>query len=141
VTLLQSYKSVLVVDDNPIDRMITAKILEKMRAFAHIHTFASARAALDYLAFMAEPGQHPELILLDLDMPLMNGFQFLEQCQSRQLLTQLTTKVIFLTSSMNESDQQRAASFSVKGYLNKPLTMERLKTLLEPGQASGLDLE
>jgi two-component system, chemotaxis family, chemotaxis protein CheY len=85
---------------------------------------------LDYL--IACESNLPDLIFLDINMPEMNGFDFLEECMKLPNNISLRMKVIFVTSSLNEADVKKANSYPmVIGFQDKPLNAEGISRLLK----------
>lgn len=125
------YNSVMLVDDNELDNLINEKMIESVGIANSVYVFSAGRSAIEFLRAI-EKSQHadlvlPEVIFLDIDMPMMDGFQFLEHFESLTALTQSKCKVVILTSSVNIRDSRRMKRIKfVKGYLNKPLTGTRL---------------
>ena len=114
---------IMIVDDNPIDQMITAHILKTNYFKPDIIVMPSALAALDYLsANQDDPIAMPSLILLDLDMPEMNGFGFLEIFRNYADAIKNACRIIVLTGSDIEADlEQMKADPYVTQLLMKPL--------------------
>ncbi len=119
----------LLVDNNPIDLLITQRMLYKAGFTGKIVSVDSAQAALHYLQSCAQTDQYPFLILLDLSMPLLSGLDFLERCQQGDYLKEQSVKIILLTSSVRPADYQQAQQYGV-GWLAKPLAVEKLQLLL-----------
>lgn len=129
---MQKVESLLLVDDDYVSNMLTEMAIKEMDLF--ITTFqvaANGQEALDYLEITArtDPSAFPQLILLDLNMPVMDGFEFLEKITGLRL--PYIPEVIVLSSSSNPADLERAAAFPIAGYLNKPIRAEMLLPLLQ----------
>ena len=122
-------KRILLVDDNPIDLLVHRKILEKAGLTA-IHTASTGQEALQYLDDCASTGLHPDVLLLDLHMPVMGGLEFLARYCPRASWRSSGMKIILLTSSVDPMDHLQAASFGVDTFMDKPLNLEKLLPML-----------
>jgi CheY-like chemotaxis protein len=120
----------LLVDDNDVDLFIQKRFIE-IAGFARvIKTYNSPSQAITYL--QESDSKTPQIIFLDLNMPDMDGFGFLEKFLQLPKKVHETVKVVILTSSSNQSDKKRAESYtSVTNFLSKPLSLEALKRLQE----------
>lgn len=128
---MSTLKNVWVVDDDPIARLLIRKLLERENMGQGLRELQNGQQALDaFLSILeSEVEEIPPLILLDLNMPVMDGWGFLDACC--QNLKPTKTKIIVLTSSINPQDEAKAESYSeIKGFLRKPLNIEELKTLI-----------
>ena len=125
----------MLIDDNEIDNLINQKMIEASGITEHIYTHTGARSAIEFLKNMEklkESGQNvlPDLIFLDIDMPLMDGFQFLDEFENLEADTKSKCSVVMLTSSISPSDVNKSKNYEyVKKYINKPLTQENLEKL------------
>lgn len=121
---------IMLVDDDTFDIMMYKRIIARSGLVDEIVSFASAEEALAYLLDPESPGV--ELILLDINMPIMTGFDFMEAA-SKALGPDFGIPVVMmLTTSISERDRDRAATFSpIKAYLNKPLDPEHLANAAE----------
>lgn len=119
--------TLMLIDDSDIDQMIYRRIARKSGLVKNLVQFLDARKALDHLN---DPtSERPDLILLDINMPGMDGFEFLEAATG-DLGTDLCPIVVMLTTSLNPKDEVRAKSFEVvRDFLNKPLTVDQLAAL------------
>jgi CheY-like chemotaxis protein len=126
------YKNVMVVDDNQIDLYIAEMVMMTTRFAEKIVCVGSAKEALDYLRPLYEsPDELPNLIFLDINMPEMTGFDFLNEY--RHLPENIRKKciIMMLTTSLDERDRKQAAENEfVKRFLNKPLDQDKLTQLL-----------
>lgn len=131
--------SVLVVDDNDIDQYLIKRQLIESDFTDQVFSSTNGEEAVDFLSDYEnnknkyKDGFPPGLILLDINMPLMDGFEFLDIFKGlRQEHDYCAAPVVvFLTTSNNQSDIDKAMSFDfVKGYLHKPLDIDQLKELV-----------
>ncbi len=122
---------IILIDDEEIDRRIYARVLKRAGLAEDPVGFSYAA---DALAYLADPAVPPvDLILLDINMPGMNGFEFLEVLTSMEAGTPDTTAVaIMLTTSLNPRDMERATAFpAVKAFLGKPLNSRDVSDVIE----------
>ena len=123
-------KNVLLVDDDQIFNFINRRTLEGMDSVNDIHTALNGQQALDLInEYFTGSRSLPEIILLDLNMPLMDGFQFLEVFKKLDLPNIKKVKVIIVSSSDNPKDIQRAKSLGIEHYLTKPVTEQDLQEI------------
>jgi CheY-like chemotaxis protein len=129
------YKAVLLVDDNEIDNLINQKMIEASGITEKIFVNTSAKSALEFLKNLAVLGSFgkdffPDLLFLDIDMPLMDGYQFLDEFEKLKEVIRKKITIIMLTSSINPHDERAAKRYPfVKKFLHKPLTKEMLQSL------------
>jgi CheY-like chemotaxis protein len=117
---------ILIIDDDPVNNMINQRLIKKFNSSLEIETVMDATMALKKLE--SEPNNIPDLILLDINMPVMSGWEFLEAVKERGL----EIVVVMLSSSIDKHDKNKSSSFPVVlDYLVKPLTIQRLKELFE----------
>lgn len=117
---------VMLVDDNEIDIFINQKILEFNRFANKLLTFNSGRAALDYL-YSSEAADLPEVIFLDLNMPVIDGFKFLYEFSKFPEDVKRKSSIVVLTSSDNLRDKEKVkVNTDVIQFFSKPLTDQKV---------------
>lgn len=120
-------KNVLLVDDDFVFTFLNKKIISSLKFVNEIDTAQNGQQAIELLNASAENDRPlPDIILLDLNMPIMDGFGFLDAFKNLRLPLKDRIKIIIVTSSMHPEDVQRAKDYGVTSYLTKPLKEEGL---------------
>ena len=128
-----NYYAVMLIDDNEIDNLINQKMIEAASITQHIYTHTGARSAIEFLKNIEKLEDVanqilPDVIFLDIDMPLMDGFQFLDEFEKLKETSKNKCKIVMLTSSINPQDVNKSKEYAyVKKYINKPLSQENLE--------------
>ena len=121
----------LLVDDDSICLFIHRRLLELAGYSNSIQSAPHGLRALEFLEDAAQGrGVLPDIILLDLDMPLMNGIAFLEAFRNLPLPSKDRIAIVLLTSSLSDKDREYAMSLGAYRYLTKPFTREALDSLV-----------
>lgn len=126
------YNNVVLIDDNEVDNLINQKLMKTTKFARLIYTYTSGKSALEFFKNIDKNPDFPselipDLVLLDINMPLMNGFLFIESFNKLSKRVTENTKIIILTSSANPQDIQKASEMDVVvEYLPKPLNKEKL---------------
>lgn len=130
---MKKLKNVLLIDDSESDNFYHARKIRKMGITDNIHMCFSGEEALEYLKSELD-GIHPQptLIFLDINMPGMNGWEFLEEYEKLELAQQGEIVLTMLSNSIDERDRVRAQEFkSVHGFYSKPLNEDYLTSILD----------
>lgn len=120
----------IIVDDNPIDLMVNRRLLQNTFEGATVNSFNNS---VDAVEFFRKNGSNnaelPNVVLLDIIMPRLDGFQVIEELE--KIFTAIPFKIFLLSSTLDDADFDKAKeSRSVQKILGKPLDTENLKTLI-----------
>lgn len=117
----------LLIDDNPIDLLVNERVLSSVVDKSEIVKVQSGEEALRLLEI---PENQPQIILLDISMPVMSGFDFLEAYKKISGIRHSQVAVYILSSSLDPDDIRKAETEEyVKAFLQKPLKPEDLKRI------------
>lgn len=121
---------ILLVDDDELFNYIHLEILKKLKLAEKVEIAVNGKEALNF--FKGENKESfPEIVLLDIDMPIMNGFEFLHELSTNYEDAFNKTQIIMLTSSISQRDIDKAKEYKVSGYLNKPLNVDTFQETLK----------
>lgn len=130
-----SYNTVMLIDDNEIDNYMNERIVNFYNFAKRILVHTSSKSALEYLKNLQRNDSMdrdliPDLIFLDLEMPEMNGFLFIEEFLKLKDEIKNYTKIIILTSSIQPSDLEKSKTIpEVVSFINKPLKKKNIDDL------------
>ncbi|MBO6606677.1 response regulator [Psychroserpens sp.] len=129
----QKLKCILLIDDDEATNFLHKILIDKEGYTEKCVAVQSGKEALDYLKSKEDGEQpQPELIFLDINMPVMNGWEFLEAYNKLDSEQQGHIVVVMLTTSLNPDDKDKAATIdSIAAFRNKPLTIEMVNELIE----------
>lgn len=129
----KTIKSILLVDDDEINNFLNTMIIDENELAYKVATYTSAEKALQFLSSLinnSDINNLPDLILLDVNMPEMDGWDFLEEYKKLDPRAVKKIKLMMLSSSMHERDLNKAKSYKfVVDYLPKPLTPALIKKI------------
>jgi CheY-like chemotaxis protein len=119
---MNKLKCILIVDDDEVSNYLTEITIKDEDLAEKIEVALNGEEGIKKLQDLhkATDGEMPELILLDLKMPVMDGFEFLQQFH--ELVMENKPEIAIVTSSPNPKDRARVSDFGILGYLNKPLS-------------------
>ena len=123
---------ILLVEDDPADQKLIKISFKNQKVANELHFVNDGKEALDYLyqrARFSNGAPRPDLILLDLNMPGMNGKEFLKRIKSDENLKRIP--VVVLTTSNSERDIIETYNLQISGYVNKPLNLTEFKKIIE----------
>lgn len=128
----QKHKRVMVIDDNQIDLYIAEMVMKTTKFADEVLCMGSAKEALEYLKPLHDrPDELPCLIFLDINMPEMTGFDFLNEYKNLPENIRKKCIIMMLTTSLDENDRKLAEeNVFVQRFLNKPLDRDKIAQLL-----------
>lgn len=129
--MVPKYNKILIIDDNYIDNYITSAIIKKNNLANNLLEFDNGMKAIEYLEEIKDNDQElPDLILLDLYMPLMDGFEFLNLFEKIDFTSTKKCKICIVSSSIDDNDIIKAKlDKNIYTFISKPLTAELLSLL------------
>lgn len=123
--------AILLVDDDPSTNFLNEATLYPLRLTSTYLTARNGAEAIAQLKNQSATPAQPVLVLLDMAMPVMNGMDFLEQFGSLPAELRASIMIIVLAVSMTSADLTRIGDYPVVGTVSKPLTAEKLTTILQ----------
>jgi CheY-like chemotaxis protein len=125
-------KKVLLVDDDQVCNLISKKTLQRMGIVNEVHTALNGEEAINLLNdYFQGALSLPDVILLDLNMPIMDGFSFIEAFKKLNIPNKDSMRIVIVSSSQNPNDVRKAKELGVTAFLTKPVTETNLRTAFE----------
>jgi CheY-like chemotaxis protein len=134
---MQRIKQLLIIDDDPSSRRLMVEAAKELFITTKIITCANALEALAHIQTHCIPTLDdpnlfcPELILLDVNLPVIDGYEFLSELHSIEGLRHNNTSILLVSNLPYEKEKRKVALFPVLGYLEKPVTLENLRFALK----------
>ncbi len=128
---MSRFKKVLLVEDDPITILVCDRIM-KMNGFAEVvKSCENGQLAIDYLKELSAQNDVPEIIFLDINMPVMNGWDFLDELENIKGSLPTLPRIFILSSTVDPEDYKKAKSFStVEDFISKPLSKDYLDKIV-----------
>ena len=127
---------ILLIDDEEINNYLNFALIKKLKIDVHIEIALNGKLGLEYLTCTGKYENNkcfpqPGLIFLDINMPLMNGWEFLAEYEKLNENQKGQHVIVMLSASSNPDDINRANSKSdLVGFINKPLTIQKLEEII-----------
>ncbi|UYQ93332.1 response regulator [Chitinophaga horti] len=128
---------ILLVDDDHATNFINSMIIKRAQLDVHVQVVTNGQEALDYLTGTGDFANNtnyilPGIVFLDINMPAMNGWEFLDEYHKLPEEKKAGIVIAMLTTSLNPDDERKANGIDdIRGFLNKPLTVEKLLEVIE----------
>ncbi|MEL1240728.1 response regulator [Flavobacterium flavipallidum] len=121
-------KTIWVIDDDPIYQIIMKKIILKSGLFSTTQSFINGKEAIDSLKKnTSDNTSFPDIILLDIEMPVLDGWGFMEEIANLKKQTSISFNIYISSSSIAIDDKERAKNNpNIMGYMSKPISLEDL---------------
>jgi CheY-like chemotaxis protein len=120
-------KNLFILDDDIITTHLMKEMLNDVSFVKSFHIENNGWQALEYLQAIARKDTFPDVLLIDLKMPEMDGYEFIEHFEEQFLSLHPASNLLVLTSSVSEKDRQKAMRYkSVSNFIQKPLTEDKL---------------
>ena len=134
--VMKPFRRIIVVDDEKASLVLARLVLDQLMLADRVLAFQTVDEAMHFIRESctdagAATSDYPDLVLLDVNMPGKDGFDFLAALAALREEKWLEAKVVLLTSSDHRDDLRRAAAFQVKAYVVKPITEDKILRLAD----------
>jgi CheY-like chemotaxis protein len=120
----------ILIDDDPLANMIGKIVIKTTLGEVDIKTFIDPLEGLSYIENIANEPRTPTVLLLDINMPILSGWEFLEQFEKLSQDVKSQVSIYILSSSVDKRDKERAEDDkNVTGFLSKPLSREKVQKI------------
>lgn len=122
----------IIIDDSQLDCFIAEKIIQNTGTFSSVKTYNQALEALEVIKGSGEKKDAVTIIVLDIQMPLMNGFQFVEAFEQLPEEIRAGYAIFMFSSSINENDKNRMENYpSIRRFYGKPISKDTVAKMIE----------
>lgn len=122
-------RDILLVEDNPADIRLIKEALKDETTANELHAVIDGTDALNYLHEQCEAGNYPDIIILDLNLPKMNGFEFLKEIKNDAKLSKIP--VIVFTTSSSEENLIKCYNMDAYAYITKPIDFDGFEPIIK----------
>ncbi len=132
---MKQINTIFLIDDDTLTNYLNQTIIRRVGYSKEIHAFDKPVFALSALQQItgSDDAPFPEMILLDVNMPNMNGWDFLEEYEKLPVQVIAKTKVYIVSSSINDRDIEKSKAYkTVSGFISKPLDTQKMNEILKP---------
>lgn len=134
---MKKISGILLIDDDETTNFLNQRLLDRLQITDHVHTFVNGKQAFDYLYNVSNNNYEkespeyfkPELIFLDINMPVMDGFELLDLYERLNPEFRKGIVMVVLTTSTHPQDTDAVDKYAAE-YITKPLTADKLNKLL-----------
>ena len=129
---MKKFEFILLIDDDPIANFLTERLLSKIQISERIETALNGNQAFDIIQEHCSQGHScPDLILVDINMPVMSGIEFLKLFKEKDFRDSEKSVIVVLSTTTSTRDHKEILSYGVKHILQKPLTESKLQQVWE----------
>lgn len=131
---MEKLNEILLIDDNEIDNLIHSRLIKELSLAENVQVFLNGKSALFHLKELIKknPQNLPDLILLDLNMPIMDGWTFLNEFEKLQTQLPKNIKIYIVSCSINKREIQKAlGNKQVIDFISKPVTADRMRQITQ----------
>ena len=130
VLLMTLKRNVMVVDDDALVHLISKRILAAYACVNNVYSAYNGKEALEILHQGCEGAMNlPAVVLLDLHMPIMNGFQFFSEVKEMECLKDSKLVTIMFSSTLDPADIEQAQSLGIDYFFSKPILLEKIESV------------
>ena len=134
-----TFSTICLIDDDRIYQFTAKRIIELVNPLQKVLVFSNGKEAIDFFSQQTLSNEHlPDVIFLDINMPVMNGWEFLEAYSNVKSGLEKEICIYMVSSSVDEKDKIRSKSFDVKDFIEKPIDKETMVEILRSPVAVAL---
>ena len=130
---MKKIDTICIIDDDEIYQLFTKKAIQKLDISKRTLSFYNGEDAINYIKNLIQTDEHlPDIILLDINMPFMDGWQFMDEFMKIKEQIKQKTTIYIVSSSIAPSDKSRAVGYEeIAGYISKPVETDTLLKIVQ----------